>query len=530
LTSAVENRRVSFLLLYLSICVLVVLYIRHNWGYAVDDSFITFRYSDNLRSGYGLRFNIDERFYGTTAAGYALLVCAVSFLVDPFLRLFGAPEFLGAGHASIPIAGTILSGVSIGGIATILVRLVQIRAPNVLGILLAFVSVILLFTSFAANYVSSHETYTFLFVALVATYAYLIANRPILSAFLMALACSIRPDSALIGFAVFFVESVVALRGNQGPLLRRLRAPLKYAGCLFLLMVCWLLYSRWNFGAFSPETLTAKHAQMLLRDFPGFNLKNLWTQSIAFGLGNTLIFGAITLVSSVLFLASGRWKVARNTDILLFALVWAFYAIGDTTAYLLFDVSIWAWYVIAIMFSIAFVVFALAIAVFSDLWAIGGARGKWLMAVPAVVGLAFVFRTDSGERQSITSWLTSTNFNGHITSYVPAVDFIRSRDPNGAVIVTAEPGAFAFRLGPKYEVIDELGLVSPGVARKIIEKDMDYPFRRWNPKYVIVSWHGLYTPEGRPWFEREYSPVLTFTGPYWTAVGITAHVYQKKQT
>jgi hypothetical protein len=119
--------------LYLTIIILTILYVRYNWQYAADDSYITFRYADNLRSGFGLRFNTDEMFYGTTAAGYALLVCALSFLIDPFLQLLGYPLFLGAGHASIPIAGTVLSAISIGSIAIVFARIVQLRTSSTMA-------------------------------------------------------------------------------------------------------------------------------------------------------------------------------------------------------------------------------------------------------------------------------------------------------------------------------------------------------------------------------------------------------------
>ncbi|REG57761.1 hypothetical protein B0G80_0395 [Paraburkholderia sp. BL6669N2] len=523
-----KQTRLPFLALYLMTAALTVLYVRHNWGYAVDDSYITFRYADNLRSGYGLRFNISEQFYGTTAAGYALLVCGLSFLVDPFLRFFGSPEFLGAGHASIPAAGTVLSAISVGGIATILVRLVQLRASNIIGWVFALLSVIALFTCSAANAVSSHETYTFLFVGLASTYAYLIARKPVLSAVLMAVACSVRPDTALIA-GMLFVVGILRARAAapRSPLLERLRDPIRYAACLGILTVCWLLYARWNFGAFSPETLIAKKAQMLLRDFPSFNIKNLKTQMIAYGAPHILFIGALAVVVSAVTFVHAKTKdsFVRNGDLLLLALIWAGYAIGDTAAYLAFHVSIWAWYVIAIMFAAAFAFFALAIVAIGSGWA-QGMFGKLTVSVAGAVGIALVLL--SAPSSSLTRWLSSRNVNEHILSYIPAADFIRDANPNGTVIITCEPGAFAFRLGPKYEVVDELGLVSPGVARKIVQGDMDYPFRHWQPKYVIVSWHGLYTPEGRPWLDRDYVPVLSFTGPYWKVFGITVHVFERK--
>ncbi|MEQ5841384.1 hypothetical protein N0A02_18290 [Paraburkholderia acidicola] len=524
-----NSKKYVFGLLYALIGIFTILYIRHNWGYAVDDSYITFRYADNLRAGYGLRFNVAEQFYGTTAAGYALLVCALSFVVDPFLKLFGAAQFIGAGHTSIPVAGTVLSALSIGGICVTMVRLVQLRACNPPGILLAVLSTVVTFTCLASNIVSSHETYTFLFVALASTYAYLIARRPITSAVLMALACSIRPDTVLIAGMLFVVAVGIALRRHETSLLGRLRGPLKYALCLGLLMVLWLFYARWNFGAFSPETLIAKKAQMLLRDFPGFDLKNLKAQMLIYGGQFVVALGALAILSyAAIFASAKQGNSIKNADLILLGLIWTGYAIGDTSAYLIFNVSIWSWYVIAIMFSGAFAVFAFAIAAIGDGWALG-APGRRVVSVATALGVMLVVFGWKNAPASVEHWFTVRNVNDHITSYVPAADFIRKENPNGTTIITCEPGAFAFRLGPKYEVVDELGLVSPGVAREIVKGDMDYPFKRWRPKYIIISWHGLYTPEGRSWLDRDYTQVLSFDGPWWKSFGITARVLQRKQ-
>ncbi len=56
-----------------------------------------------------------------------------------------------------------------------------------------------------------------------------------------------------------------------------------------------------------------------------------------------------------------------------------------------------------------------------------------------------------------------------------------------------EPGSFGYRLGPKYTVVDELGLVSPGVASALLDGDASWAFRTYDPDYLICSWHGDYT-------------------------------------
>jgi hypothetical protein len=310
-----------------------------------------------------------------------------------------------------------------------------------------------------------------------------------------------------------------------------LREPILYAVCFGVLLICWLFYVRWNFGAFFPETLIAKKAQMSLKVFGGFNVQNLKTQMIGFGALYLLTIGVLSFIVIMLGLRYEKLfgSIRRYDDLLLLALVWGGYAIGDTVAYLAFNVSIWPWYVIAILFSCAFAVFPLAIIAIDFVGSMSVTPKRRRMIAYGVLMASCSVLWHANAAAVINKWLFDRNFNSHILSYIPAVDFIRNTNPNGTVIATAEPGAFGFQLGPKFKVVDTLGLASPQVARKIIEGDMDYPFRRWQPDYIILSWKGPYTPEGRPWFNQNYTSVLSFDTPYWKASGITVHVFKKNE-
>lgn len=59
-----------------------IVYYQRNKGYSVDDSFITYRYAYHLKEGFGLVFNVGERYYGTTAAGYAVILAMLSGVCD----------------------------------------------------------------------------------------------------------------------------------------------------------------------------------------------------------------------------------------------------------------------------------------------------------------------------------------------------------------------------------------------------------------------------------------------------------------
>ena len=52
-------------------------------------------------------------------------------------------------------------------------------------------------------------------------------------------------------------------------------------------------------------------------------------------------------------------------------------------------------------------------------------------------------------------------------------------------------------------------------AKSIIEKDPKYSFRKWKPKYTVISWDGKYNYNHQEWFEKEYVLVDEFKHQYW---------------
>ncbi|MGG2018630.1 hypothetical protein AB1J88_01040 [Pseudomonas sp. S8] len=61
---------------------MAIAYYLRNQNYSVDDSFITYRYAFHLSQGDGLAFNVGEKYYGTTAAGYAIVLATFNKLAS----------------------------------------------------------------------------------------------------------------------------------------------------------------------------------------------------------------------------------------------------------------------------------------------------------------------------------------------------------------------------------------------------------------------------------------------------------------
>ena len=67
---------------YCLVVIGVLLHFKINYLFGLDDSYITFRYAQNFSEGYGLRFNVDEKYFGSTAMGFALLLGVLSYIID----------------------------------------------------------------------------------------------------------------------------------------------------------------------------------------------------------------------------------------------------------------------------------------------------------------------------------------------------------------------------------------------------------------------------------------------------------------
>jgi arabinofuranosyltransferase len=272
---------------------------------------------------------------------------------------------------------------------------------------------------------------------------------------------------------------------------------------------------------------------MTLGVFIGFDVANLVERLVSFDVLPVLVLaGAALLVLLAAGLRPMRHRHGRHLrhELLLLSGVWLGFALGDAATYLLLEVSLWNWYAIAIFFALAFAAFAASVCAAGIAWP-SSPRGRVAALAVALLLAGAVAETGGrcGPAHRLAQWLGGRNINGHLTSYQKAIELIERDSPAGASVAICEPGAFGFKLGPRYRIVDELGLTSPGVARAILRGDMDYPFRTWKPDYIVLSWHGPYSPEGRPWLAAQYDEVLAFTDPYFLMNHLDKlYVYRRK--
>lgn len=161
----------SFLLLTVLIAYIGVIHFQYNSEYGLDDSYITYRYAYNFAEGYGLVFNPGERHYGSTAAGYAILVGSISKVMAFASTLLGINEpnnwdlqYL------IPIVSRAISTFSLMAGALILVLISRNTLGAIAGSLVGGFIVVTLLLSEPSSDVVGHETYLFLMLWLLSSY------------------------------------------------------------------------------------------------------------------------------------------------------------------------------------------------------------------------------------------------------------------------------------------------------------------------------------------------------------------------
>lgn len=497
--------------------VLFYFYMSYNRGFAVDDSYITFRYVQNALAGHGLVFNVGQHYYGSTATGYAVLLLVL-------VKVLGWVRVLVDVHQ----VATLLSALSITSIAGLCGHML-LRGQRPSALRLAAAALVATFVAVlpASSVVSAHETYFYLALLLWASHLAIVRRRVFAAVGLLVFAHAVRPDSLLFALILLSALLVAAwLAPRQAP--ARVGTVLKAVLAFLAGALAWLCAMKLYYGTFFPGTMDAKKAQVLLGDWPLFELATVLPTM------DGLFAGRYWWMLAVFPLAAAAWHLLapgkdgvrrlKVTDWGLLSGVWFVFAVGLFSAYSVFDVTLWTWYVVPI--ALALVISAAAAAGgLAGTDAMDGsaplqpdmpARRYWAGAGAAILAAAML-TAQPGTVALAKGYFTGRNVNTHLQSYDSIVRYLREHAPDGTSVALAEPGTFGFKLGPRYQVYDILGLASPGVAKALLAGDKDYVTRTWDPEYVVVSWSGSFNLDGRPGFAERYERVGEFGHAYWDA-------------
>lgn len=500
-------------LFYIATAYIAFNYIKGNIFAAVDDSYITFRYADNLIKGNGLVFNVGERYYGSTAMGFAIILGCATFLIHNIQSILHFDHV-----TSLPTIAIALSAFSIWIIGVVWYRILNYYRFSLLRWLGGVIIACYFLSHHYSNMVPGFETYTYFAFWALSAYLYFYSEKYIYSGLTLAFAFVVRPDSLLFVLLIFIfgvLDHFFFKRKGFSDL-----GEIKYSILIFVILgLGWEIFLRFYFGSWLPGTLISKQAQVSLghwklftidlivdavkqRAFPGF----LWI------LGLSLLGVLGSFLGQKVYTNPEQLDVERK-NLLLITFMWLSSGIGLTSAYAYFHITHWPWYEIPIFYSLISALIASLFLLIEQLYRIFPRTTKYKYIVSSIV-LIISIVTFKKTFTRLETWETPRVFL-HAYSYDPVVEFFLKEEPNGTSIAIGEPGSFGFRLGDKYQVIDYLGLISPGVSQSIISGDEDYIFQKWRPEYIVISWPGKYVPLKFKWFYQHYRLIVEIEHEFW---------------
>ncbi len=210
-----------------ALCVIARLIGHFFTGYLVDDALITFRYAENIASGNGFVYNLNERVLGTTTPLFTLLLAAFTF----------------AGISGTA-AALFLSTMSAAFTTLTLVRFGQLCSTSKLALLPAFLYA--LYPRCLISDISGLETSLFTFLLVRAIYD-VYRRHHHLASLAAAFACVTRPE----GLGLLFIVVVVCIIDRARHFWRILLPPL-------IILGGWLSFAVSYFGTWIPNSIVAK--------------------------------------------------------------------------------------------------------------------------------------------------------------------------------------------------------------------------------------------------------------------------------
>ncbi|WP_075989060.1 hypothetical protein [Vibrio fluvialis] len=479
------------------------IYYTRNQFYSVDDSFITFKYALNLIQGNGLVFNIDERYFGTTAGGYAILI-AIVYKLQLLLDL----------GMTVQNSSVVLSSL---GIAAICVHFVScIKLDNkILSRLLSLLVIVFIPTLWVFNSAAGHETYTYLGLVSVSLLLFRAGKISILfSGLVLGLAFTVRPDAAL--FAPIICLAYVFQNKLHIKYWLRTADLWLFSIGFFLVAIPWLSFTTYYFGIPFPGTMDAKIAQVEMGYWPLYNVETL-SKSIIKNLPAWLV--CIMLIGVVYFaVKSIRFRTNFLARHQFLVIVWFSFALLSSSFYFFLNVTYWEWYGIPIMLGL------MVSGWVGNYYLLTDILQKYNVSRVVTVLFSFLFLS---QMSLLYSWAKTENYNPHIYAYTEVADYLKETEPEGTSIQMAEPGSFAVRLGPKYKIIDELGLISPLVAKELRQKNYTFSNEHFKAKYIVCSWGGVYSACDHPDVMANYTLVGEFNKEFWEPrIGRGARLYR----
>lgn len=424
-------------------------------GIRIDDAFIFYTYVRNIVAGQGWVFNPGEFVNGTTSTLYPLtLAVLVKFSSIP-------PEVLG--HTLGVFALTLA-----------LLALLKVTGPwQALPILLPLI----VLNSGTLDDAVGMETYLTLFL-LLATLLLYTKGRFHFASLVFGLAVLSRPDSLLFG-AILLIDYMI--RQRRFP-------PLTSAIPAAILILVWLLFSKFYFGALLPNTIGAKLAQ---------SGHAYWGGEFGFLHGAMRLiagYGALSFLALLgLLMAVYNFRRLINNSRVLLILVWGL-------AYFLVYAFVikappYRWYYVPLIIPYALLILIP------------------ISRTPLIAQVVFGLLLGAGAIKQMAE-RASAPVTAKYEIYTAAADWINQNAAPGKSIGAMEIGILGY-YAKNHRVIDALGLITPA-ANFIEKREHGWFIKEHKPDYVITNNPPRTILEEftkRDWFKSDYTLRTTVTTP-----------------
>ncbi|PWB56949.1 MAG: hypothetical protein C3F06_00200 [Candidatus Methanoperedenaceae archaeon] len=432
-----------------------------------DDVFLAFRYAKNILSGNGFVYNIGEKFLGTPAPFFVLLLVIGKYL---------------AAFLTIPQVGGLISCVSLLLLSLFVYAIGRSFGQRMLGALAAIFTLInpLIVMTLGS------ETPIYLFFVTAAFYFYYCRGQIYLPAFLLALSILNRVEG-IIPAALFCGHFILTRR----------KFPLRASVIAILTMLPWLIFSFFYFGSPLTNSMGAKIAQRQAGLGSFIYTAAWWMHRMVQNIDLFYLAFIPLLVFGVQYFI----KKGRGWSILFFWIVF------QTVAYLILDVPFYHWYIAHIGLAISILAAMGSI----ELLEIFRSRiGPIYKAGPIIVIVLIIFAAAAEVQVDI---------NHHYPNPVNQLNtatgkwFIANSEP-GSSIAYLEIGQIGYY--SERQIIDLLGLVTPGASDWVRKGNFVWAYLNYQPDYIIYnpmfsSWIGVILNE--PWFKESYTEVEHLTSP-----------------
>jgi hypothetical protein len=458
----------------LGTCLVLVVVSQTSAWYAYDDAFITYRYAENLRRGFGFVYNPGEPVLGTTAPLFGLLLGGIGWLL-PGVEMVWIGHWVNVIAWCCALWATMalfwsLHRPLMGAIAVLMLAL-QPSMLAILGMETPFIVMLMLLSAFA-------WTQDRRLLAVVASAALILA----------------RQDGALW----VLILGVDAWQ-------RRRRLPWEEAVATVMLCLPWLAYAQWAYGSFLPNSILAKIGQT--SRMTGVDSTSFFMAFWQFWRSYHNPFYLIIVLPAA---GLGLWRIVTTLRSLLWLPVWI---VAYLTVYWMLGVDNFHWYFVPpITAMLLLVAVGLGDRREAALNAIHGKGWQKNIARGLATAALFLLLIDAPAAiKAASAARSSMHVAGHLSSYHLIGDWLAEHSDPADTVATIEIGVIGYR--SMRPLLDTMGLISPQIIPHLTgwSDSLIFAVTQFWPDYAVVlpntAWEGVVS---QWWFREHYQLVDQF--------------------